>query len=72
MTRGELTIFHSRARTLYYGAVPVVVVQLPDYFDKSEAAFIRSAQNQKGRWWRASFDELSAMPSPRTGVAISG
>lgn len=72
MTRGELAIFRSHNRTLYYGTAAVVVIQLPDYFDKSEVAVIRSAQNQKGRWWRASFEELSAIPSPSTGVHPSG
>jgi hypothetical protein len=62
MTQGELALACCYERTLFYGTIPVKVVQMPFPRSKSHAVVVRSALNPRGRQWRADFEELSAIP----------
>lgn len=63
MTRGELELAHAYDRVLYYGQTKVKVQQICSFWSKAETVTVRSVSNPKGRQWRCSFDELSAIPS---------
>ena len=67
MTRGELELAWAYDRILYYGAAPIKIQQLSSPWCRSEFVVICSAINPKGRQWRCSFDELSAIPHKCVG-----
>lgn len=62
MTRGELEVCWSYDRTLYLGAIPVKIHQVCSAWSSAETVVVQSATNPKGRQWRCSFEELTAVP----------
>lgn len=62
MTRGELNLAWAYDRVLYHGLIPVKVKQLCSPWSKAETVVVKSVKNPKGRTWKCSFSELSAIP----------
>lgn len=63
MTRGELDLAHAFDRVIYYGQAKVKIHQICSYWSKAETVTVQSVTNPKGRQWKCSFTELSAIPS---------